>query len=87
MQALLSFEQAKHKEQLDKLGRRVAREFARRQKVPDQVSLCGLYYYTRSPHNRERIPSADISWTPLLWHPLPFAVWNANPFCGAASPQ
>jgi hypothetical protein len=35
----------------------------------------------------ERIPSADISWTPFLWHPLPFAVWDANSCCGAPSPQ
>ena len=44
--------EATRKEELDKLGRRVVREYARRQKIPDQVALCGLYYYTRSPHNR-----------------------------------
>jgi hypothetical protein len=44
--------EAKRQEELDKLGRRVARDYARRQKISDQVALCGLYYYTRSPHNR-----------------------------------
>jgi len=44
--------EAKRQAELDKLGRRLQRETARRERTPDQVALCGLYYYNRSPRTR-----------------------------------
>ena len=45
-------QESKRQAELDKLGRRLQRESARRERTPDQVALCGLYYYNRSPRTR-----------------------------------
>jgi len=44
--------EAKRQAELDGLGRRVQRETARRERTPDQVALCGLHFYNRSPRTR-----------------------------------
>jgi hypothetical protein len=44
--------EAKRQADLDKLGRRVLRERLRRARIPDQVALCGINYYNRSPRTR-----------------------------------
>ena len=44
--------EAEREEESARMERRWKRENARRERVPDQVALCGLYFYNRSPHTR-----------------------------------
>jgi hypothetical protein len=57
--ALAAKAAAKRQAELDKLSRRVMRDHERKQKQPDQVALCGINFYTRSPRDRAR----GTSWT------------------------
>jgi hypothetical protein len=44
--------EAEREEEMAKMERHWKREIVRRERIPDQVALCGLYFYNRSPHTR-----------------------------------
>ena len=49
----------KRQAELDKMHRRSDREYARKQRTPDEHAQCGIRWYCRSPRDRDR----GCSWT------------------------
>jgi hypothetical protein len=47
-------EAAKEKEEMEKSARRCARDYAYRQRQPDEHAQCGIRWYCRSPRDRDR---------------------------------
>jgi len=45
---------AQHQLELDKMSRRLARQWAQKQRTPDEHAQCGIRWYCRSPRERER---------------------------------
>jgi len=44
----------KHQEELDKMSRRLTRQFAQRERTPDEHAQCGIRWYCRSARDRAR---------------------------------
>jgi hypothetical protein len=45
---------AKRQVELDKMSRRLARQWAYKQRTPDEHAQCGIHWYCRSPRDRDR---------------------------------
>ena len=44
----------KRQAELDKMSRRLVRDYARKQRTPDEHAQCGIRWYCRSPQERDR---------------------------------
>ena len=45
---------AKRQAELDKMSRRLDRQFAQKYRTPDEHAQCGIRWYCRSPRDRDR---------------------------------